>query len=256
MLIALGASIIGAICGIGGGVITKPILDALYLPELGAHEVSFLSSVSVFTMALYSVNRSLRNKESGIDLKISLPIAIGASVGGLVGKMSFTHLAVNFDNDLVGRTQSMILLILTFGTFFYTLFQNRITSKDMTNPAACLLTGIGLGVAASFLGIGGGPINLVVLGFLFSMNPKIGAINSLYIILFSQFTSLAFTFISGSTPAVKWTYLLSMIAGGLLGGIVGGKINSKLDTEGVRKLFLVANLLIVFISIYNIVIRL
>ena len=30
LCIAFGASIVGAICGIGGGVIIKPLLDALY----------------------------------------------------------------------------------------------------------------------------------------------------------------------------------------------------------------------------------
>ncbi|MEI3183290.1 MAG: sulfite exporter TauE/SafE family protein [Lachnospiraceae bacterium] len=39
---------------------------------------------------------------------------------------------------------------------------------------------------SSFLGIGGGPINLVVLLYFFSMDTKAAAQNSLYIILFSS----------------------------------------------------------------------
>ncbi len=41
LIVSFFASIIGAICGIGGGVITKPVLDSLNLPGLGTPEASF-----------------------------------------------------------------------------------------------------------------------------------------------------------------------------------------------------------------------
>ncbi len=85
--------------------------------------------------------------------------------------------------------------------------------------------------------------------------PKVGAQNSLMIILISQIASTIYTFASGSVPDVKLVYVLLMITGGLLGGWTGGKINKKIDAEGVRKLFLFANVLIILISIYNIIIR-
>ena len=43
ILVSFGASIIGAICGIGGGVIIKPTLDAFGLLEVSA--INFLSAV-------------------------------------------------------------------------------------------------------------------------------------------------------------------------------------------------------------------
>lgn len=57
--------------------------------------------------------------------------------------------------------------------------------------------GVLLGIISSFLGIGGGPINLVVLGYCFSMDSKTAAVISLYIILFSQLASLLAALISG-----------------------------------------------------------
>ena len=41
LLIAFGASVVGAICGIGGGVIIKPLLDAFGIASVA--EISFLS---------------------------------------------------------------------------------------------------------------------------------------------------------------------------------------------------------------------
>ena len=47
-LICLGASILGAISGIGGGVIIKPVLDSL--GTLNVSTISFLSGCTVLSM--------------------------------------------------------------------------------------------------------------------------------------------------------------------------------------------------------------
>ena len=57
---------------------------------------------------------------------------------------------------------------------------------------------------SAFLGIGGGPINLAILSFCFSMDSKTAALNSLYIILFSQAASFINTLVRGT---VSYTHL-------------------------------------------------
>ena len=57
LCIAFGASIVGAICGIGGGVIIKPLLDAFGIA--GVAEISFLSGCTVLSMSCYSVVKAL-----------------------------------------------------------------------------------------------------------------------------------------------------------------------------------------------------
>ena len=51
-LICFFASIVGAICGIGGGVIIKPVLDAFGIMSVSA--ISFLSGCTVLSMTTYS----------------------------------------------------------------------------------------------------------------------------------------------------------------------------------------------------------
>ena len=114
-----------------------------------------------------------------------------------------------------------------------------------------LLKGLLLGVMSSFLGIGGGPINLVVLYFFFSMDTKTAAANSLYIILFSQITSLVTTLVTGTVPEFQLISLVVMVAGGIGGGIVGRKINKKIDGAAVEKLFICLMAVIIAISIWN-----
>lgn len=113
------------------------------------------------------------------------------------------------------------------------------------------MIGFLLGIMSSFLGIGGGPINLVVLFFFFSMSTKVAAQNSLYIILFSQATSFLQTLITRTVPDVSLLLLLGMVAAGLLGGIAGRSINKKIDDNVVNKLFIALMAVIILINIYN-----
>lgn len=105
---------------------------------------------------------------------------------------------------------------------------------------------------SSFLGIGGGPINLVVLFYFFSMDTKTAAANSLYIILFSQITSLANTLLTGTVPEFDPVLLILMIISGIAGGMAGRAINKKIDSKTVDKLFIGLMVVLIFINIYNI----
>ena len=115
----------------------------------------------------------------------------------------------------------------------------------------CVVIGLALGIMSSFLGIGGGPINLVVLGYCFGMDTKTAAANSLYIILFSQAASLLATLVTGSVPEFRIPALVLMVAGGIGGGIVGRSLNKKMDNRAVDKLFIGLMALIVAICVYN-----
>ena len=114
-----------------------------------------------------------------------------------------------------------------------------------------MLIGLALGIMSSFLGIGGGPINLVVLFYFFSMETKVAAANSLYIILFSQTANLLTIIFTGSIPPFRMIALVLMVCGGIGGGIVGRKLNKKLTSRAVDKLFIGLMVVIVGICIYN-----
>ena len=122
----------------------------------------------------------------------------------------------------------------------------------MTNAVVCIIIGVVLGIFSSFLGIGGGPINLVVLFYFFSMETKTAAQNSLYIILFSQITSLINSLVTRTVPEFTIWLLALMVIGGILGGMSGRSINKKIDSKVVDKLFIFLMIVIIFINIYNI----
>ena len=244
------ASVAGAICGIGGGVIIKPALDTFHLMDVSA--ISFLSGCTVLSMSTYSVIKSKSGGHSHLDPKISFPLAIGSSLGGLLGKWMFTWLLLlSSDDSQAGAVQTFFLLVITIGTLFYTLYKEKIPTRRITGKAACLSIGTFLGILSSFLGIGGGPVNLVVLFFFFSMDTKAAAENSLYIILFSQITRLRSTLAGGSIPEFKCPVLLFMTLGGIGGGICGRWINKYISEKTVEKLFLLLMVLIIGMNVYN-----
>jgi uncharacterized membrane protein YfcA len=249
-LISFLACTIGAICGIGGGVIVKPVLDAF--AALSVTTISFLSGCTVLAMTFYSVAMSTYRKESVIDLRISTPLAIGAVVGGSLGKIFFNLIASLLNNqNSLGAVQEILLFFLTFATMIYTLNMDKIKTYETTNIYGCSAIGLLLGILSSFLGIGGGPINLVVLYFFFSMSTKVAAQNSLYIILFSQFSSVFQSIVTKTVPEFALPLFAGMVACGIFGGIVGRKINYRIDDKAVNKLFIMVMVVIMFINIYN-----
>ena len=250
ILVAFLASVIGCICGIGGGVIIKPVLDAFGLYSVST--ISFMSGCIVLSMTTYSVIKAKLAKESVIEKGVSTFLGIGAAVGGLLGKQLFDSVKALFENaDTVGAVQAAALFCVTLGTMLYTINKQRITTKNVKNPVACVVIGLALGVMSSFLGIGGGPINLVVLYFFFSMETKVAAQNSLYIILFSQLASLIFTIVGGKVPQFPVVLFICMVCCGILGGVVGRKINKKIASATVSKLFIGLMAVIMLICCYN-----
>lgn len=246
-IVCLLSSTAGGICGIGGGVIIKPVVDSLGMLSVSA--LSFLSGLTVLSMSCISVYK--QRKRRLVEMKTGTPLAIGAAIGGLSGKALFDVIKTSVGEAPVGLIQSIALGIITLGTLFYMLYRARIVTHHVKNPILCAVIGLALGVMSSFLGIGGGPINLCVLYYFFSMDTKKAAANSLYIILFSQAASAISTAVQGKIPAFSWLLLVLMVLGGVLGGILGHKLNEKLNVRQVDKLFTALLVLIILICMYN-----
>lgn len=244
------ASSIGSICGIGGGIVIKPVLDLAVPASVSA--IGFYSCCTVLAMSGYNVVLTLRDRSGAIERGAGTVLAIGAAVGGVLGNRLFTALKETVGRDgVVGATQSALLLLLTLGTLVYTLRKDRIRCRRTGNAAASLPIGLALGGVSSFLGIGGGPFNLVVLHYFFGMDTKRAVQNSLYVILFSQVANLLMSLVGNHLQEVKLPALLLMMAGGIGGGIVGRMANRRFSNTMVDRLFIGLLATIVLLCVYN-----
>jgi len=247
-LICLSASVIGGICGIGGGVIIKPVIDAMGVMDVSS--ISFLSGLTVLSMSVVNMLRQRGSKL--VELRTGSLLAVGAVLGGIAGNALFQMLkhAVGRDS-LVGMVQAVVLALVTLVTLVYSAVRRRLPSFHVANPAAVVAIGLSMGVMSSFLGIGGGPINLAILFFAFSMDTKKAAANSLYIIMCSQAASFLTSCVQRTIPDVELLYLVSMVSGGILGGLIGSSVNKKISAATTDKLFSVLLCIIILICCYN-----
>lgn len=250
--IAFIACLIGKICGMGGGVIIKPVLDAA--GQMNAKAINFYSSCTVLAMAAWSVARSLYKKESAINLKASSALGYGAIAGGLLGKVLFNRISQSMGaGGTVTVIQNCVLVIACLLTLVYTLRKEKIRSFHVKSWIVSFALGIILGALGVFLGIGGGPFNMALLFLFWSMDTKTAAINSLFIILFSQTSSVVQTMVLRQVPAFSGMILAGMILFGIIGSEAGSRINHRLSEKHVSALFVCSIVLVISICILNII---
>ncbi|MGN1019662.1 MAG: sulfite exporter TauE/SafE family protein [Aristaeellaceae bacterium] len=247
-VVCLLASTVGGICGIGGGVVIKPLLDATGIMSVST--LSFLSGLTVLAMAAVNVWKNRRSR--AIDVRRSVPLGVGAALGGIAGKQLFQLLKAAVDAErIVGLVQSVALGLLVLGTLAYVRNKSRIRTRNIRNPWLCAAVGAVLGVLSSFLGIGGGPMNLAVLYYFFSMDTRQASVNSILVILLSQLASLGMTLVSGTVPDFGWGIFAAMASAGILGGMLSARLQKKLSAARVDRLFAGLLVVIFLICVYN-----
>ena len=228
--VSLVASIAGSISGIGGGVIIRPLLE--FLSDYSLESISFLSGCAVLSMSSISLIRRRKQKQE-FDYRRGTMLAIGSAIGGIAGKVVFNAL----HDDQLGFLQSLLLFSMILSLLIYLKMRKFLKPRDIKNSFFCLSLGLALGLSSAFLGIGGGPINLAVLTYFLSVDNKTASLQSLYIILFSQTTSLILTVVNSSIPPFPGSLLLYVIVAGITGGIIGSHISSHMTDHAVGKLY-------------------
>jgi uncharacterized membrane protein YfcA len=261
LLIALIPCIIGAISGIGGGIIIKPVLDMVTGSSLagnfaggarlGAVEINFLSGCTVLTMSSVSL---LRSRKTGVRLEAGrgTALAVGAVVGGISGKMIFSFAVMAAHKNTIGAIQSLLLIVMTGCVMLYMQKKESVTRKNLLFLPFCTALGLGLGLVSAFLGIGGGQINIMALSFFLSMDTKTSALHSLFVIFLSQLASFILTVAAG-IPTVPLPGLAAMICGGVSGALIGSYIVRLLRNDQIDRLFNVLMTVVIALSVYNLI---
>ena len=252
MLVSFSASVVGAICGLGGGIVIKPVLDMT--GAVSVAEASLLSASTVLAMSISSLYKNFRAGER-IQLNIGLPLAGGAAIGGLLGKSIFQSICRIAGEGYAGFAQSALLLLLTFGVLIYKLKEEGVQPKLVKSRLLATFVGVVLGCFSSLIGIGGGPINLLVLSYLFGMKGKEAVMSSLFIIGFSQTAALATAAVGGGFADFDVIRLIGMVLCGIGGGSLGSFIHRRISEKGNRTVLVGLLLLIMLICGRNIAVR-
>lgn len=244
-IIVLVATTIGSAAGIGGGVLIKPMLDAL--ADYNLATIGVLSSIAVLSMAVVSTALGFIDGMK-VDKKIIL-LATGAIIGGFAGKEIFYRLLTIIDGSVIQIVQSVMIALL----MVVILFKNKIPKISVENIFIVFIVGFILGTLSSFLGIGGGPVNVAVLYLILNMDIKKAAAGSIFIILLAQASKIATISITEGLASYNLSMLWYMIPAGITGGLAGPYLQSKLSEKFVHYLFDITVVIVILICVYNII---
>ncbi len=249
-LIAILATTAGALTGMGGGVIIKPVLDVLQGYDVST--IGVLSAVTVFAMAIASLGKQMAAKNP-VPVKLAVPLACGAVVGGLVGQKMLDFVVGGMAGNTVTVIQNAILCFLILIVFIYMRVKEHLTSPALSGMVPGILVGVGLGIASSFLGIGGGPINVAVLIYVFALSTKTAALCSIFVILFSQASKLIAVAVGTGFAVYDLKMLPAMVIGGVAGGFIGSALSKKFSEKTVEFWFNVIQIVVLGLAVLNIV---
>ncbi|MDR2792869.1 MAG: sulfite exporter TauE/SafE family protein [Treponema sp.] len=248
-LLAFAATAFGAATGMGGGIFMKPVLDLVGRQDVAS--ISVLSSATVFVMALITLVRRRKVPERPAA-GIAVPLSAGAVAGGFFGEKLFGILVDSAPLGNVKITQNAILIGLIAVVIVYMIIKNKAPSLGIAGKAPSFAAGSILGLISSFLGIGGGPVNVALIVFAFGFTIKMAMQCSLFTILFSQGSKLITVVLVSNTYTYDLSMLPVMIAGGAVGGFVGSALNARLDAKSCDVLFCIAQAVVILICVLNI----
>ena len=249
-LIIFFATFMGSFVGLGGGVIIKAALDLIGHDTVAT--VNFISCCAVFSMSVSSTIKHIRAKTK-IDFKFIVTLSIGAVIGGIIGSALFDYLLTIYDNVAMKRMQGVILCILLVASVVYINLKNR-KSLTVKNPVGIIGVGFLLGVLSSFLGVGGGPMNVAFLILFFSMTSKDAAVYSVGVIFFSQFAKLITMAATNSIPEFNYITLILAIVSAVIGGILGAKMNKRSNEKTIKTVFTIVVACVAGINLCNAII--
>ncbi len=243
------ASLFGPMCGIGGGSIIKPLLDLTQAFNIA--QVSFISGVAVISMSAYSLGTYTLAHDIDIKLKEDFPLALAAAVGGFTGRVIFMVALADVSNmNEVGMVQSIILFVLVLASLVLSFRRNKVHFKCPSKPMQSFLCFLA-GLMWVFLGIGGGPFNMILLSIFFALPPRRARQVSLFIVLFSQVAAMGLMIQTASVPHVPLSIALAGSIAAIAGAEVGKILAKKLAQTYLDKLYNLALIMLMVICSYN-----
>ena len=243
---------LGSISGMGGGVVLKPVMDLT--GGYTAAQIRVLTGSAILCMSLVSVVRNSGSTASKLRFPTALALGLGAVAGGYLGQTILARLITSAANDnLVKLCQNIVLGALVLFVLVRTIRKNN-GRLELRHEAFHLVAGILLGMFSAFLNIGGGPINMAFLMFLFNMDIKKAAAHSLLIILFAQSSNLLSIALKNGVAAFNIMPLLPCMAtAGVAGSLLGTTLNKKLRPQTVLVIFRVMLTVVLCAVVCNIV---
>ncbi|MBE6519108.1 MAG: sulfite exporter TauE/SafE family protein [Thermoplasmata archaeon] len=246
-LIALGAGagVMGALFGLGGGVIFVPVLMLAFgMAPAEAAAVSLVGIVagSVGASSVF-VEKGLANIRLGLMLEVTT--TIGAVAGALIaGYLQEWLLSLIFCAVMIYSGIRMILsperVVEPNGNGGKMCFEYKdeasgeCISYHVQNAGTGSLACVFAGMMSSMTGVGGGAIKVPVMNLIMHVPMKAASSTSSYMIGITAFSGAITYFFSGQ---LDLTFAGGVAIGAFIGALLGTYLARKLDTKYIRRYF-------------------
>lgn len=242
-IIVLLATALGATTGAGGGAIIKPVFDLLGIDNVTT--ISIYSTIAVFSMCLSSLYKHAKSG-LGFDKIIMLLLGTGSLLGGYLGDQIFKLVTQSISNSKVTATQSILLFFVLLAVLVFTSNKDKFPKYHIRNKIFVFGFGLLVGALSVFIGIGGGPLNIIVLLGFMSMSAKESTAYSIGMIFFAQFPKIISIITLNQNATFNPVIIPIIVVTAILGGYIGTKINHLFTEKQVTMMYclMMAGLLI------------
>ena len=265
IIIGLVAGLIGALVGLGGGIIIVPALlffgsPTSFLDAISPQVAVGVSSIIMIFTGLSSTLTFMKHKT--VDYKAGLIFFIGSAPGGIIGAHVNKILDIDSFSLYFGFFMILIAVILVIkdyvkplmfkkgkGKIIRTFYGNN--GNEITygyHPFIAVLISFIVGFCSGLFGVSGGAIMVPVMILLFFFPPHMAVATSMFMVFLSSITN-SITHISLGN--VNWIYTLALIPGAWFGAKFGALINTRLKSHSIEYILKIVLILIGIRFVYQ-----
>jgi uncharacterized membrane protein YfcA len=261
-LIACIAGMLGALTGLGGGILLIPVLVLLF--HIDIHYAMGTSLISVIATSSGSSIAYLR--EGYTNLRIAMFLEIGAVIGAFIGALSISIFPTNIIAIIFG-------FVLIFSAYLSLRNKMELEQNTLSHPWAIKLKldgtyptpegnksykvqnvplALGImtvaGTLSGLLGIGSGALKVLAMDQAMRLPYKVATTTSNFIIGITAAVSAGTYFAYGY---IDPNLTFPVMIGVLLGSLIGAKILPKINNHNLRIIFSIMILLLAAQMIYK-----
>lgn len=254
LIMGVGAGILGAILGIGGGMIITPVLTIMMGLDIkyaiGASIISVIATSSGSTIAYL--------KDDMLNLRVAMFLEIATTVGAimgalLVGLFSSSFLYVLFGFFLLYSTYNMIRKLFDkkgeqvftghdpivdkfkLASTYYDKSEQKQIDYSMKNVPGGFIMMWAAGLASGLLGIGSGAFKVIAMDTIMKMPLKPSSATSNLMMGVTAAASATVYFFNGS---IRPDIAAPLAIGVLVGATIGARLMQVLKPRVIRMIFI------------------
>ncbi|WP_119318515.1 sulfite exporter TauE/SafE family protein [Companilactobacillus formosensis] len=254
LIMGVGAGVLGAILGIGGGMIITPVLTIMMGLDIkyaiGASIISVIATSSGSTIAYL--------KDDMLNLRVAMFLEIATTVGAimgalLVGVFSSSFLYVLFGFFLLYSTYNMIRKLFDkkgeqvftghdpivdkfkLASTYYDKSEQKQVDYSMKNVPGGFIMMWAAGLASGLLGIGSGAFKVIAMDTIMKMPLKPSSATSNLMMGVTAAASATVYFFNGS---IRPDIAAPLAIGVLAGATIGARLMQVLKPRVIRMIFI------------------